>query len=235
MKRPVFDNYEYYHIHNRGVADVKIFKDVKDFMHFLACLKEFNTEKGVEFRELQKQKKLPSLSLPNIDSAPLIEIVAYGLMPNHFHLIFRQLKDFGIVTFMQKLGTGYTMYYNARHKSRGHIFLGKYLSQHLGARPHLLYASGFIHTNPLRKTPGRIFHGEISEHHMQKLSFYPWSSLADYVGNTTLYIDMPELKYVKPAISKDKILSVLDTRPYLDYLKNQWPKEKIYIVDKRLL
>src|SRR3989344_6026710 len=121
MKKPQFTTDAFYHIYNRGVEKRKIFLDKDDHFRFIHDLFEFNDEAYA----LNIYYKLPSLTSYEVQPRKmskrklLVEIIAFCLMPNHFHLLLRQNADSGIVRFMQKLGTGYTMYFNQKYQRVG--------------------------------------------------------------------------------------------------------------------
>ncbi len=71
-------------------------------------------------------------------------------MPNHFHILFKQEKEQGITTFMQKLSTAYVMYYNKKYKRSGGLFEGKFKSKYAGEDRYLKYLFSYIHLNPLK-------------------------------------------------------------------------------------
>jgi len=88
--------------------------------------------------------------------------------------------DDGVAKFMQKLGTGYTMYFNERHGRSGALFQGRYKSVCVDNDAQLLYIPHYIHLNPLKLMEG----GSTSFHKMPRefLMNYKWSSYPDYVG-----------------------------------------------------
>ena len=78
----------------------------------------------------------------------LVEILAFSLMPNHIHLLIRQLRDGGISKFMQKFG-GYVLYYNKKYGRKGHLFQDKFQAVHIQNEEQLKTAFVYIHTNPV--------------------------------------------------------------------------------------
>lgn len=100
---PPFANDEVYHLYNRGVAKQAIFADIADYQRYLDCLSFYLESKPK--RKLSTAKKWKSdlqLELTTEPTEPLVEILAYCLMTNHFHLVVRQLRDNGVATFMRR-------------------------------------------------------------------------------------------------------------------------------------
>ena len=105
-------------------------------------------------------------------------------MDNHFHMLVRQKEVNGITTFMRKLGTGYTNYFNKKYKRNGALFQGKFKSVHVEKDAHLMYLPIYIHLNPLDFEFKEWRNGKISdpEEAFNFLINYKWSSLLDYIG-----------------------------------------------------
>ncbi|MDO8471353.1 MAG: transposase [bacterium] len=100
-----------------------------------------------------------------------VELVAFCIMPNHFHLIVKELEEGGIATYMQRVLTAYSKYYNTKYEKSGHVFQGPYQAVHVGDNRQLLHLSAYIHRNPR----------EISKW-FNKEDQYQWSSYRDYIG-----------------------------------------------------
>lgn len=100
--------------------------------------------------EKRQRPTLPDFSGPNkleLDKrSKFVEILAFSFMPNHFHLIVRQLKDTGIIEFMKKVNGGYAKYFNEKYKRRGHLF-NKFYPVHIKDDEQLKNAFTYVHTN----------------------------------------------------------------------------------------
>jgi putative transposase len=97
----------FYHVYNRGTEKRKIFLVEKDYSRFLASLFLCNSKNPADLK-LQGSTLYELLS--NNRGETLVDICAYCLMPNHFHLLLHEKTEGGISKFMQKLQTAYTMY-----------------------------------------------------------------------------------------------------------------------------
>lgn len=154
---------EYYHIFNRGVEKITIFPHGSDYWRFVKSLKQFNTaEPAYKIDRLNKK----GIAL---DSKPYVEIIAYCINPNHFHLLLRQVEERGVTEFMRKLGTGYTMYFNKRYERSGVLFQGKFKFTHMDRNEQLLYTSAYVN-----------FNSEI--HGIAKAEKYRWCSMPEYLS-----------------------------------------------------
>ncbi len=165
MRKEEFANDEYYHIYNRGVDKRKVFLSARDYSRFLQNLEDFNTI-NPNWRKMSA--KFQGLVLN--DNQPIVEIIAYCLNPNHYHLILKQIQDKGIAEFMQRVGTGYTMYFNKKNERSGSLFQGTFKAVHIDSDEYLLYLSCYINHN-------HFIHGYPKD----KNEIYQYSSLPDYL------------------------------------------------------
>mgnify|MGYP003393715902 CR=1 FL=1 len=116
---------EWYHCYNRGVDKRRTFNLAADYERFLALLYVCNGDRSVQLSDYSKNDLKTVLSNEKINRGePLVEIATYCLMPNHIHLVLRQVQERGIPLFMQKVFTAYTMYFNRRHNRTGPLFAG---------------------------------------------------------------------------------------------------------------
>ncbi len=105
-------------------------------------------------------------------------------MPNHFHIVVREKTDGGISKFMQKVTTGYTMYFNKKYERTGSLFEGTFKAQHAADDEYLRYLLTYVHLNPVKlwdpdwKTNG--IRDLVKT--MQDLDEYKYSSYKEYVG-----------------------------------------------------
>jgi REP element-mobilizing transposase RayT len=145
MRKTKFAVGEYYHIYNRGTDKRNIFVDEKDLQRFWENLSDFNqTEPIGSVYEFSFKKKSGEV---NKKIKPLVKFVAYCINPNHFHFLITPLQKKGVEKFMQKLGNGYTKYFNNRHKRSGVLFQGKFKSKYIDSNEYLLHLSAYINGN----------------------------------------------------------------------------------------
>jgi len=190
-----FEENGIYHIYNRGVGKMKIFKDDQDFRVFLSRLKEnlFPEKKKIENsilkKEVYKRKLLPPKSF---------DLICYCLMPNHFHLLIQQKTNFPISKIISKVCTSYSMYFNKRYNRVGSLFQDTFKAVFIENNEQLLWTSLYIHENPIK---GNL---------IKNLKNYEWSSFKDYVrlNNTSI-------------CKKDILLDQFNsTKSYLKYFEN---------------
>lgn len=137
---------EYYHIYNRGTDKRDVFLSEKDMERFLLSMSEFNTIDPIGSIYENSFNK-GELGGPTSKSESLVEFITYCLNPNHYHFILKQIADRGISIFMQRLGTGYTMYFNEKYQRTGALFQGKYKIKHISSNEYLLHVSAYVNLN----------------------------------------------------------------------------------------
>jgi REP element-mobilizing transposase RayT len=146
MNREPFAQGEFYHVYNHGVDDRNIFVDEFDSTRFLESLVYFNTEESLGGIYLGILPDAPKLSEKK-SQKKLVNIISYCLNPNHFHLLLEQVSEKGISEFMQRVGGGYTKYYNNKNKRKGSLFRGTFKSSFVNSNEYLLYLSAYINLN----------------------------------------------------------------------------------------
>src|SRR3989338_6564932 len=121
LRKQSFAPGEFYHLYNRGTEKRRVFLDKKDYDHFLFLMYVCNTKKSIELRNIGN----------NFDRGEtIVDIGAYCLMPNHFHILVREKIDNGISKYTRKLMTAFSMYFNKKYKRTGKLYEGVFKSTH---------------------------------------------------------------------------------------------------------
>lgn len=138
---------EYYHIYNRGTDKRDIVLDNYDLERFIQGLTYFNITQPIgSIYEISFEANREKLN----SSEKLVDIIAYCINPNHFHLILTPLVENGIEKFMQKIA-GYTRYFNEKYKRNGVLFQGKFKSKHIDSNEYLIHLSAYVNMNNRNK------------------------------------------------------------------------------------
>jgi putative transposase len=147
-----------YHVYNRGVEKRDIFMDDQDFKVFLGYLKEYLSPPPKVEDLIKKEFTLKDHVFKGVERQPnnyhgQIELLAYSLMPNHFHLILKQNEDkHSIQEFMHSLLLRYSTYFNKKYKRVGRLFQDRYKAVIVMDEVYLLHLSRYIHANPYEYT-----------------------------------------------------------------------------------
>ena len=181
----VFREGHVYHLFNRGVERRPIFLSPRDQERFVSLL-EYYRFYGIS----KSYSHYLALSLAEratfrqvLDQKPLaVDILAYCLMPNHFHLLVRQNIKEGIHDFLSNIANGYAKYFNTKRKRVGPLYQGPFKAVFVETDEQLIHLSRYIHINP-------VVSGIIS---LTDLDVYPWSSFPDYMGKVkTSFVTTP--------------------------------------------
>ncbi|HEU5004971.1 MAG TPA: transposase [Candidatus Saccharimonadales bacterium] len=172
----------YYHIYNRGVDRQAIFKSPEDFAVFLSIIK----------RHLSNEPAVSKYGHPHPHYKDHIELLAFCLMPNHFHLLVYQFQDGKAISkLVQSILTAYTMYFNNKYRRTGRLFQGTFKASRISQDKYLQHISRYIHLNP------------------RDYRRYKWSSLP-------YYLDGYEAEWIKP----QRILDIFEGDNYENFLKD---------------
>ncbi|MFH1968147.1 MAG: transposase [bacterium] len=203
VRKTQFVDNELYHLSLRAVGDTEIFKEQSDYYRAIFSLYEFNNSMSVSIVKRRQQRKKEKELLKKIESRSdldqlsqgltltqlivperdmFVEILCFAVMPNHIHLLVRQLRPNGVSQFMQKFG-GLATYFNKKYARKGHLFC-VFRSVHIKTSEQLKNVFVYIHCNPLSIIePGWKENGiKNAKKAIKFLENYKWSSYLDYIG-----------------------------------------------------
>ncbi|MEK7141039.1 MAG: transposase [Patescibacteria group bacterium] len=181
----VFREEHVYHVFNRGVERRSIFLSSRDRERFVSLLEYYRfygiSKSYSHFLALSHAER--TIFRQTLDQKPLaVDILAYCLMPNHFHLIVRQNIKEGIHNFLSNVSNGYAKYFNTKRHRVGPLYQGPFKAVFVETDEQLIHLSRYIHINP-------VVSGIIS---LKDLDVYPWSSFPDYQEKVkSSFIAMP--------------------------------------------
>lgn len=176
---------EWYHCYSRGVDKRKTFLSQSDYRRFIQLLYVANTTESLSRDALgSSHEKI----LKADRGKSLVSIAAYALMPNHFHLLIQEVNEGGIAKFMQKVGTGYAMYFNKKYDRVGNLFVKPFRSKHIDDDAYLKHVAQYIHLNPIElfEDGWKSGKGGSVKGIEEKLRKYPYSSLTSYESDSQL-------------------------------------------------
>lgn len=199
-----------YHVFNRGIDKRPTFTDKREYnravnsMHYYTYLKPLR--KYSYFLDLSNDEQKKYLAAIT-DSKKLVEILAFCLMPNHFHLLLKQLSENGISKFMNNFLNSYTRYFNTKHVRIGSLFLNQFKAVRVENDEQLIHVTRYIHLNPITSFLVKDF---------DKLKKYNWSSLSEYLYPQE--VKFTSTKFFLDFFSKNNT--------YEDFVKNQIDYQK---------
>lgn len=199
----------YYHIFSRSISRFKIFNQEQDFARFLEMIdlmryQDFH-HKYSKFQQLPGKIQGDIINHLRKDSPQSVEIIAYCIMPTHFHLIIKQNIENGISDFTGKLCNSYTKYFNSKCHRNGPLWSSRFKNVLIKNDEHMLNLTKYIHLNPT------------SASLTQNIEEWPYSSILDYISNkkSGLYI-----------LGDFKSIFNFTAKQYADYLKESIKYQK---------
>ncbi len=184
MRTTEFYPDNYYHLLNRGTDKRKIFIDNRDYRRFLVSLAVFNDRKSPprHVGRFVKNFDILNKSYKPDKRDKLIDIIAFTLLPNHFHFFVRERQNGGISLFMQKVCMGYSHYFNLRNDRTGTLWQRTFEARHINDNSYFLHIMNYIHLNILDLYYPEWREGELKDwiRAEDKMRDYLWSSYGYY-------------------------------------------------------
>lgn len=196
----IFRSGSYYHIYNRGDNRENIFCDSQDYQNFLKRLAIVMGEMPIPNAGRRGALRIQSFSKGSF------VILAFCLMPNHFHILIKQNGKHSIGQLMSRVCTSYSKYFNRKYNRVGHVFQDIFKSKLIESDEYIVLLSAYIHDNP--PNPFVYKYSSISEYLQAKPSHLcdPRFILSLFNKNPKKYKKFVE-QYKR---DKTKQLSILD-------------------------
>lgn len=180
-RKVVFANDYYYHIFNRGIERRIFFTNRWEYQRAIELINYYRYENhNVRYSKYLnmpiEQRKEIMKNMEKINKR-IVDIIAYCLMPNHFHFLIKQIADNGISTFIANFTNSYTKYFNTKHERNGTLLQGPFKAVFVETDEQLMHLSRYIHLNPL-------FQNIVKEKDLER---YLWSSFNEYLNSNSLY------------------------------------------------
>ncbi|MBU1159620.1 MAG: transposase [Patescibacteria group bacterium] len=189
MRKTPFVVGEYYHIYSRTILNVPEFRDNRNAERIAKAFLIANSTKSSEaFLFLKNNRNATINDALEIvrQGEKLVDVLCYCIMPDHYHLLLKELKEGGISNFIRKSNISISKYINIKNNRRGVLFESRFNSKHINTNNYLLHLSLYIHLNPLDILSGRDWRIHKAKDWLAKreeLLGYPWSSLKTYLDN----------------------------------------------------
>lgn len=184
------------HITNRGVRGANIVCDEEDHKRFARSLYYLNDTHSDSYWH-RTIADIQPFSRPADwpEREPIVRILGWTLLSNHFHLLLQEITEGGIAKFMQRLGGSMSTCFNAKYQERGSLFQGSYHARLVSQDEHRQYLVFYVLVkNVLEMYPGGLSNAYSNFDHAWEWAMrYPHSSLRSCVsGEASPIIDDPE-------------------------------------------
>ncbi len=208
FRKTVFASEQYYHIFNRGVASQPVFITRRDHERFLTTLSYYQFYdpplRLSKLLQLSKETRESYLSEMYAKKNKIVEVVAYCFMPNHFHLLLKQVREGGVSRFLRLSVNSYAKYFNTKNKRGGSLFQDMFKAVRIENDEQLIHVSRYVHINPLVSYLVTA----------KELLNFPWSSLRTYVFGQEDKLVVPDIVLSNFKNGKDYLKFALDQENY---------------------
>ena len=215
----------YVHVVKRGARGMEIAREESDrrrFLKMLYLLNDKHFDKDWYFnKEAKGLYERPAHWPPR---EPVVEVSAFTLMPNHFHLILREIVDGGVSLFMKRLGQSLTKYYNEKYEEKGSIFQGSYRSKTIHDDTYLRYVAAYV----LVKNVFELYpYGGLSSATKDFDSAWVWACAYNYSSLKSLFTKNEG----SPIVSNDILEELFDSESFYSFSKDmilggRWAEEE---------
>ncbi|OGK08309.1 hypothetical protein A2767_04390 [Candidatus Roizmanbacteria bacterium RIFCSPHIGHO2_01_FULL_35_10] len=183
---PFINNYTY-HVFNKTLNSQRIFDDY-NCETFLTAVGYYRSSKArvslSHFKRMPPNFQQELLNITSQSKFFRIEILAYCLMPTHYHFLLRQKQTSGIPKFMADLGNSFTKYHNIKNGKNGPLFIPRFKAERVVTEAQLKHVCRYIYLNP--------YSGKLVPY-IAELENYKWSSFKEYLYKDKLFLSNPEL------------------------------------------
>ncbi|MEK7076152.1 MAG: transposase [Patescibacteria group bacterium] len=205
MRVELFTTGSFVHVLKRGARGIDIVRDESDRWRFLRILFFMNDEHfDKSWTVVTRGKGLFQRPESWPKRKPLVDILSYTLMPNHIHLLLKEIQKGGVSLFMKKMGQSMTEHANLKYKEKGSLFQGAYKSKTITTNEYLQYLAIYIMVkNVFELYPKKGLAGaqENFEDAWKWATTYPFSSFGDYAG----------IRSNAPIVTKGILEEIFDT------------------------
>lgn len=148
MNKDILKSNEIYHIYNKSIAGYKIFNN-KSSQRFLTILDYYNNDQVKSLsrflRDVNSHKEI-DLLIP--DDSHIVKYLTYNIMPTHYHISLKILKENLAYQYLNNIGNAFTRYFNLKYKRKGPLWQSSFQSVRVKTDEQLLHLSRYIHLNP---------------------------------------------------------------------------------------
>lgn len=182
---------EYYHVYNRTILNVPEFNirdnSLKLTQTFLLA-NSTNSTQAFDYLRNNRHTSIKRALEISKQGEKLTEILCYSIMPNHYHLLIKEIKENGTTDFIRRCNTSIAKYINTKTGRRGPLFESRFKSKHVDSNEYLLHLSAYIHLNPLDFLSSKEWREnklKSWDDNKEKLLNYPWSSVKYFISSKT--------------------------------------------------
>jgi putative transposase len=182
MKKLNFSTGEIFHVFNKSIANYGIFKDLNNSQRFINTLDYYNSglinESFSKYLKRNDDNYNNCLSLFYPKEFPYLKFLSYCVMPDHYHLLLKILKDGCLSKYISDVENSFTRYFNIKFERKGPLWQTSFKAVRIKSDQQLLHVSRYIHLNPT--TSGLV----------ERPEDWKFSSYQDFISNKKILEEM---------------------------------------------
>jgi putative transposase len=197
----------YIHVYNRGVKKLPIYRQRADVQRLLCNLYYFNHADRMPEnwkREIEMTGNPSCFQWPDTwgERQPIVSILAFSIMPNHLHLMIKEIVEGGTSKFMHRVSMAYSKFINEKYGESGSLFQGAFKSRLIDEDVDFRNLAVYVMVkNPFELYPGGLQRAiENFDDAYERIAADPFNSLGVYTGTRT-----------SPIITKDLLGELFET------------------------
>ncbi len=185
-----------YHIFNRSIAKEPCLRSKKDMLRMLDIINYYRFYQILRFSKFKllnannQQEYLNKIT----KTEPLVDIYSFSLMPNHYHLLVKQLQTNGITKFFSDVQNSFAKYYNLKNNRNGGVFQNTFKTKSINTIEELIHVSRYVHLNPV--TSRLIEFSALKSYRWNSFSWYMNSGLNKFINTNLLLSHFKDLEHL---------------------------------------
>lgn len=182
---------EVYHVMNKSIAGYQVFNVEDDYRRMLQILEYFSIAASLpKFSYFLQQSKVVKTSLESyLDQCfpkpkRRAEIIAYCVMPTHFHILLTPCTHNGVSEMLHDVQNSYSHYFNIKHKRKGPLWVGPFKNVLVESDEQLRHLTRYLHLNP------------VTAHLTDKAENWQFSSYHEYITPSKVKRSLCQFKHL---------------------------------------
>lgn len=220
-KPRAFDTNKYFHIYNCGVEKRNIFENERDFHRFLDVIDFYLYNQGTCFAQYEslkaEAKQLYNQINPRSIDHLRVNLIAYCLMPNHYHFVLKPSRKDGITRFVSDISNSHSRFFNTKYDRIGGLFQGAYKAKSLPDEQSVINVTRYVHLNPVVSKKTNL-DGNVAPED------YPYSSYQTWLSPNFKDNQRPELNYVEIVNLRNQVEGIEGYKKFVEAQLNRNPK-----------
>lgn len=199
----------YFHIFNKSISNYRIFS--KEYLknRLLMCFNYYNQDKIKYCLSLYLRKHKVPLDILLLKNNALVQFIGYCIMPDHYHLLLKILRNKLLSHFISNVENSYSRYFNILNNRKGPLWQNRFKSVQIKSNEQLLHVLRYVHLNPTTSSL------------VNKPEDWPHSSYKQYINNPKLLLNTKEI-------------SINNISSFVSFHENQIDYQRILKINRKL-